>query len=93
MSDSIAQHILDLEHSKLTTDRAEDRGIYEKLLAQAGAILARVNLNVPRSELYEAIDLYEKLWGTLYPSHWEPRYPEAYEKFKREVGYPGYGNN
>lgn len=90
MSEVLARHIEDLRIGWETTNRAEDRSIFQSLLAQMAIILAKVNLGAPDSELFEAIDTYEHLWGNSFVSCWTPENPESYETFKQQVGYPGY---
>ena len=90
MSETLSTYIEDLRLGWETTSRAEDRPRYESLLAQLAIVLAKVNLNVPESELFEAIDNYERLWGNTWLISWNPQHPESYESFKQQVGYPGY---
>jgi len=90
MSRVLALHIEDLRLGWETTNRAEDRPCYESLLAHMAIVLAKVNLGSPESELFEAIDTYERLWENTWLSCWNPVYPESYESFKQQVGYPGY---
>ena len=90
MSAALAKHIEDLRIGWETTNRAEDRPIFESLLAQMAIIFAKTTLGAPDRELFEAIDTYERLWGNSFVTCWNPNNPESYEIFKDQVGYPGY---
>lgn len=92
MIEALAQHIEDLRSGSETTSRAEDRPQYTSLLAQAAIVLAKVNLCVPKAELFAEIDTYERLWANTWLEHWKPKYQESYELFKKQAGYPGYSD-
>ena len=88
MSELLSNYIEDLRLGWETTNEAEDRPRYESLLAQLAIVLAKVNLNVPESELFEAIDNYERLWGNTWLLSWNPQHPESSELFKPAAGSP-----
>ena len=93
MEKELALFIEDLEYGLRTTNRAEDRKLYETYLAYAACILSKVVLGAPASEIFEAIDTNEKLWGNSWlVSPVQGNNPESYIKFKELAGYPGYGN-
>ena len=93
MEKELALFIQDLEFGKQTTNRAEDRKLYEIYLAQAACMLSKIVLKAPSEELFESIDTNERLWG----NSWlidpvQGKNPESYRKFKELAGYSGYGN-
>ena len=93
MDKELALFIQDLEFGLQSTNRAEDRQLYERYLASASCILAKVVLGSPQKELFSAIDSNERLWGNTWLI--DPvvgNNPDSYEKFKTIAGYPGYGN-
>ncbi len=90
MSKELALHIEDLRAGLENTNRAEDRSKFSSLLAHAAILLAKVELEAPRSEVFEAIDTFERLWGHTWVECWNPEHPKSYEQFKEKVGYPGY---
>ena len=60
---SLIKYILALEQSAETTARAEDRSIYQSLLADAGPILARAMARDAQSDIASRISRHERLWG------------------------------
>lgn len=93
MEKELALFIEDLELGLETTNRAEDRKLYETYIAYAGIILSKVVLGEPKEEIFKAIDTNEKLWGNSWlNSPVKGNHPESYRKFKELAGYPGYGN-
>lgn len=93
MKKEFALYIADLEYGLKNTKRAEDRNLYEKYLAQAACIMARIILEAPRNELFEEIDTNERLWGNTWLQDPVAKKSEnSYKKFKEKAGYPGYGN-
>ena len=93
MEKELALFIEDLELGFRTTNRAEDRKLYETYIAYAGAILSKVVLGAPKEEIFKAIDTNEKLWGNSWlHSPVKRNNPESYRKFKELAGYPGYEN-
>ena len=93
MIEELALFIEDLEFGLRTTDRAEDRKLYETYITYAACILSKVVLGVEKEEIYKAIDSNEKLWGNSWlVSPVKGKNPESYRKFKESIGYPGYGN-
>jgi len=92
MEKELAQFIEDLEFGLRTTDRAEDRKLYETYLAYAACIFSKVILKAPLDELHKAIDTNEKLWGnTWLVDPVQAKHPDSYKKFKELAGYRGYG--
>lgn len=93
MQKELAQHIEDLEYGLRTTNRAEDRKLYETYLASTACLLSKVILNAPLEMLYKDIDAYERQCG----NSWlidpvQGKYPDSYRKFKELSGYPGYAD-
>jgi hypothetical protein len=60
---AIAQYVLSLKTAQGATQRAEDRAIYEKYLADAAVILALVETEAPSHLIASAIQQHERLWG------------------------------
>ncbi len=89
MSKELALHIEDLRAGLENTHTAEDRSKFISLLAYAAMLLAKVELDAPKSEIFDAIDTFERLWGHTWVECWNPENPESYEQFKKKVGYPG----
>ncbi len=92
MSKELAMHIEDLRSGWENTNRAEDRGKYEALLAHAAIVLAKVVLEAPQPELFAAIDTFNRLWGHTWLEYWKPENPDSYELFKKSVGYAGHSD-
>lgn len=88
MKVSFSRHIEDLYMGLERTQSVEDRPRYVALLAHAAIVLAKLTLDAPKSDLFAAIDTYERLWGNTWLEGWSPVYPDSYDKFKSEVGYP-----
>ena len=63
MKISAAIYILELRDAAGATHQAEDRPIYEKLLADAGVILALIETNADNATISSAIASHERLWG------------------------------
>ena len=60
---SLVRYVLALEQSAEATARAEDRSIYNSLLADAGVILATALAREPQSNIASRISQHERLWG------------------------------
>lgn len=91
MEKELALLIADLESGLDQTDRAEDRKLFEACLAQAALLVSKVILDVPKEELFAAIDAYERLWGnTWLQGSWVKKYPDSYNRFKTLAGYRGF---
>ena len=60
---SLAKYILALERSAAATARAEDRPIYELLLADAGPILAAALESAAPATMALRISQHERVWG------------------------------
>ena len=61
--DSLAKYILALERSAAATARAEDRPIYQSLLADAGPILAAALERTGQADMALRISQHERAWG------------------------------
>jgi hypothetical protein len=88
MSKELALHIEDLRAGLENTHQAEDRSKFISLLAYAAILLAKIELEAPKSEIFDAIDTFDRLWGQTWVECWNPESPESYELFKKKVGYP-----
>jgi hypothetical protein len=60
---SLVKYVLALEQSAEATARAEDRPIYNSLLADAGPILASALEPGAQSNIASRISRHERLWG------------------------------
>lgn len=63
MKAEIAQYILCLRSSASMTNRAEDRSLYEKYLADAAVLLALVETEAPITSIRDAVLSHERLRG------------------------------
>ena len=63
MNIAAAKYILALRDAAGATHQAEDRPIYEMLLAEAGIILALIETNADRATIASAVASHERLWG------------------------------
>ena len=61
-----AQYVLVLEQCALSTKRAEDRPVYQSLLADAAVVLATVVASETTAALTARIDAHERLWGHIW---------------------------
>jgi hypothetical protein len=83
---TLAAYILQLEHCLASTNRAEDRPIYGRLLSDTAGLLAGSVMNEPLPILQSRIDTHERLWGQIWLQ--DELYREAYrawEKAKNEA--------
>jgi hypothetical protein len=60
---SLVKYVLALEQSAQATAKAEDRPIYNSLLADAGPILAMALVRADQSNVAARISQHERLWG------------------------------
>ncbi len=66
MKTELAEYIIKLREAQQQTKRAEDRSLYEKYLAEAGILLAMVEIKSDKIELKEAISHHERLWDNTW---------------------------
>ena len=63
MTKELAEYVLRLRDAAGATRRAEDRPIYEKLLADAGVLLALAETVTDQNAIANAVASHERLWG------------------------------
>ena len=63
MNREVADYVLKLRDAAGATRQAGDRPIYTKLLADAGVILALVEIGADRDTIADATTRHERLWG------------------------------
>ena len=62
----VAEYVLSLENSLATTRQAEDRSLYQSLLADAAGLLAAAASGNAKSDLVVRIERHERLWGQIW---------------------------
>lgn len=79
MKKALAEYILCLLDCLNKTNQANDRQLYEKYLADAGVILASLEVGIDTNELIKKVENHERLVGWS----WVEDYPsEGWIKFK-----------
>lgn len=87
MKKELAEYILCLSYNLTNTKQASDRQLYEKYLADAGVILALVELNTDKAEIKQKVDSHERLISnTWITNNIEYKvFYEAWRKFKNQL--------
>jgi hypothetical protein len=86
MNNDLANYVLKLRDAAGATQRAEDRPIYERLLADAGIILALVQTDASPDVVADAVASHERLWGHIWlqdPVFEKPS--NAWQKIKKQL--------
>jgi hypothetical protein len=74
---ALSHFIVEVERLSRETHEAEDRLIYEKYMAKAGAILAKVDLDIP---VGDDVDSMERFFGHTWLKD-DESYSKAYSKW------------
>jgi hypothetical protein len=88
MQEEFARYVDVLMECSEATHRAEDRGVYIRYIADAGALLADMVLNQDKEHIAKLIKEHDRLWGHTWLQ--DPVYEKAseiYQQFKRNHGF------
>ena len=87
MNSLLAHYVLALSKSSEQTRIAEDRPIYQRLLADAAVLLALAETGAAPKIIRERLENHDRIWGSAWlqdPSH-EPA-SSAWEAVKEQIG-------
>ena len=85
----LAAYVLRLSNSLASTDHANDRPLYQRLLANAAPLLALVVADGEREQISGAIQRHERLSSELFIAGSEHvAIAEAWRRFKEAYGTP-----
>jgi len=66
LAEVIARYVAILERAASETHRAEDRPLFQELLADSAGLLSAALIDIDPSRVRERVSKHERLWGHLW---------------------------